>query len=113
MKKTVCILMMVIVLLATTGCGSFSQSSGPSNEELIESFVPDSFNQKTLNVGDVDKPSEAGWLQNGGEVYSSDSSVATVSADGTVKGVSGGVAYVLIKTNFGNMQKLVKYIISE
>ncbi len=82
-----------------------------SNEEIIDSFVPSSFNCVTLSVGDSHKPNCAIWLSSGmGTVYSSDESVVTVTTLGKVTAVGAGEAYVIIRA--GTMYDVVRYTVT-
>ena len=81
-----------------------------SFEELIESFVPDGLNSYTLCIGQEHKPMAAAWLSSGGEVYTSDADVVTVSDLGKVTAVGEGQAYVVIC--LGSMYQVYMYTVS-
>lgn len=66
-------------------------------EELIEDFVPDSFNVLFLKSGEKEKARSADFvLSNGGECYSTDENVATVSSSGVITGRGKGCAYIFV-----------------
>ena len=51
-------------------------------------------------------------LQKKYELYKSDSSVVSVSGNGTVTAIGKGTAYVVIKSNVGNMFEICKYVVN-
>lgn len=81
-----------------------------SFEELIENFVPTGLNSYELSVGQEHKPSAAMWLSSGGEVYTSDPNVVTVTELGKVTAVGDGQAYVVICD--GSMYQVYMYTVS-
>ena len=81
-----------------------------SFEELIESFVPDGLNTYAMSIGQEHKPMAAAWLSSGGEVYTSDANVVTVSELGKVTAVGEGQAYVVIC--LGSMYQVYRYTVS-
>ncbi len=78
----------------------------------IEKFVSDHINTFELKVGEAHTPSAAVWAKDGA-CYSSDSTVVTVSEAGDVSTTGIGTAYVLIKSNAGELFKIYKYVVSE
>ena len=98
------------LIFSLTGCGS---KKVPKKEidydRMIESFVPDSFNTKSLAVGEVDGPQARIWLESGmGTVYTSNDKVVTISDLGKVTAVGTGSAYVVI-TGMGGMFEVYRY----
>lgn len=112
MKKTCKILILTVVagfLLAAAAIPALA-AEGFDFESAIEDFVPeDDLNTYTLEIGEKHSPFAAIWAQNGGaSCYSSDKSVVTVSARGTVTAVGEGTAYVAIVT-VGGMYEMTRY----
>ena len=77
----------------------------------IENFNSTPLNTQELKVGEAHSPTAAIWSQNGGECFTSDSSVVVVAVNGTVTAQSKGTAYVIIKAGIGNMFEIYKYIV--
>jgi len=67
------------------------------SEELLEDFVPDPFNRIFLKKGEKEEAYHASFvLSNGGECYSTDENVATVSSSGVITGRGKGCAYIFV-----------------
>ncbi len=77
----------------------------------IENFNSTPLNTKELKVGGAHSPTASVWAQSGGECFTSDSSVVTVSSNGTVIAQGRGTAYVVIKSGIGAMFEIYKYIV--
>ncbi len=78
----------------------------------IAKFESDHLNTYELKIGESHTPSASVWASNG-TCYTSDYTVATVSEAGEVYAVNKGSAYVIIKSNVGNLFKIYKYVVSE
>lgn len=105
MKKLAAVVVAIILLL------SFSVSvmaKGFDLDAAIADFQEDAFNTASLKVGGTDKPQAYIWAENGGRCYTSDNSVVTVAADGTVTAVGKGTAYVAIVAPTG-MYQIYRY----
>ena len=101
MKKLTAVVVAIVLLL------SFSVSvmaKGFDLDAAIASFEEDAFNTAVLKVGATDQPQAYIWAQNGGKCYTSDASVVTVAADGTVTAVGSGTAYVAMVAPTGMYQ---------
>lgn len=77
----------------------------------IENFNSNHLNTKELKVGGTHSPTASVWAQNGGQCYTSDASVVTVSSNGTVSAQGRGTAYVVITSGVGSMFEICKYIV--
>ena len=77
----------------------------------IAQFSESPLNTRELKVGNTTTANAAVWAQNGGQCFTSDASVVTVSANGTVTAVGRGTAYVIVTAGFGNMFEITKYIV--
>ena len=98
-------------MFSFSGCtGSEVPKQNIDYQKMIDSFVPDSFNTKSLAVGEVDGPQARIWLQNGaGTVYTSNDKVVTVSDLGKVTAVGTGSAYVVITGMGSTMCEVYRY----
>lgn len=82
-------------------------------DEIIDSFVADTYNTFKLEVGETHKPSAALWVKKGnGQVYSSDEDVVTVTKYGKVTAEEPGTAYVIIVGSTG-MYEVYQYTVVE
>ena len=127
----VAVLIVILLIAAVSSCSrvtsslfdnfSFSNLLGQSGkdaevdkkiQEEIDSFVPSSNNNFVLKVGDGHTPSTAIWLKTGGNCYSTDESVVTVSSTGNVHAVGTGEAFVVIKASTG-MYSVIRYTVEE
>ncbi len=77
----------------------------------IENFNSTPLNTKELKVGSAHSPTASVWAQSGGECFTSDSAVVTVADNGTVSAQGKGTAYVIIKSDIGEMFEIYKYIV--
>lgn len=110
MKKTLrtLIMMVMAVLLLTAATIPALAAEGFDFESALEDFVSSKLNTYTLEVGEKHAPGASVWAQGGGATcHSSDESVVTVSAGGTVTAVGEGTAYVAIDT--GHMYDMYRY----
>ena len=106
-KKLFLLIFVLLLSLSLAACGNeedfdpdlseLPEIPHMDAEELIEDFVPDAFNVLFLKSGKKEKANSADFvLSNGGECYSTDESVATVSSSGVVTGRSKGCAYIFV-----------------
>jgi len=86
------------------------QIDGVDFEKEIENFAESKLNTYTLKIGEAHQPTASVWA-NGDNCYSSDTSVVTVAGNGTVAAVGKGTAYVIIKSEIGNMFEIYKYVV--
>ena len=77
----------------------------------IENFNETKLNTIELKVGQTHSPTASVWAKNGGECFTSDAAVVTVTADGTITAEGRGTAYVIIKAGIGTMLQMYKYIV--
>lgn len=117
LKSLIAGLLTIMLLLTFAGCDIQEKMLDKSNELLekqqqnqvdnidldydaiIDSFVSDSHNTVTLEIGEEHKPTEAMMLQSGGVTYSSDEKVVTVTSLGKVTAVGEGTAYVILASS--------------
>ena len=114
MKSMVVVSVLMVMVLSLSGCGTLNKilNSRIDYDKMIESYVPDHFNTKTLSVGDIDGPSARIWLENKlGSVYTSDESVVTISDLGKVTAVGPGTAYVVITGPAGFLFEVYHYTV--
>ena len=109
MKKFVAVIIAILVI-SMMSVSVFA--AGFDFDSAIAEFEPNAFNSSALKVGATDKPQAYIWLQNGGNIYTSDEAVVTVAADGTVTAVGEGTAYVAIVAATG-MSDLYRYDVTE
>ena len=109
MKKFAAVIIAILVI-SMMSVSVFA--AGFDFDSAIAEFEPNAFNSSALKVGATDKPQAYIWLQNGGNIYTSDESVVTVAADGTVTAVGEGTAYVAIVAATG-MSDLYRYDVTE
>lgn len=77
----------------------------------IANFNSTKLNTIELKTGETHSPTAALWAQSGGTCYTSDASVVTVNNNGNVTAEGRGTAYVVIKTSFGDMFEIYKYVV--
>lgn len=114
MKSMVVMSVLVVMVLSLSGCGTLRSilNSHIDYDKMIESYVPDHFNTKTLSVGEIDGPQARIWLQSKlGSVYTSDESVVTISDLGKVTAVGPGTAYVVITAPTGLLFEVYHYTV--
>ncbi len=114
MKSLVVMGVLVVLILSLSGCGTLNKmlNSNIDYDKMIESYVPDHFNDITLSVGEVDGPSARIWLETKlGSVYTSDESVVTISDLGKVTAVGPGTAYVVITAPAGFLFEVYHYTV--
>ena len=99
---------LIIAVLVISMMSVSAFAAGFDFNSAIAGFEETAFNTSDLKVGATDKPQAYVWLQNGGNIYTSDASVVTVAADGTVTAVGSGTAYVAIVASTG-MSELYRY----
>ena len=110
LKSLTAVLVTMTLVFSLSGCsGNEAPKQNIDYQKMIDSFVPDSFNTKSLAVGEVDGPQARIWLQNGmGTAYTSNDKVVTISDLGKVTAVGTGSAYVVI-TGMGGMFEVYRY----
>ncbi|MBE7041551.1 MAG: hypothetical protein E7400_06255 [Ruminococcaceae bacterium] len=113
-KSLVAVSVLVVMVLSLSGCSTLNKllNSHIDYDKMIESYVPDHFNDITLSVGDVDGPGARVWLESKlGSVYTSDESVVTISDLGKVTAVGPGTAYVVITGPTGLLFEVYRYTV--
>ena len=114
MKTLAVVSILAVMVLSFSGCASLNKmlNSHIDYDKMIESYVPDHFNQVTLSVGEIDGPQARIWLQSKlGSVYTSDESVVTISDLGKVTAVGPGTAYVVITAPTGALFEVYHYTV--
>ena len=84
---------------------------GVDFESEIEYFAESFDNVVTFSVGNNYRHGAAIWVQNGGTIYTSDSSVISVAGNGNVRAEGSGVAYVIYMGRTG-MYVTVKFVVN-
>jgi len=87
------------------------QIEGIDFKAEIDNFAESDLNTYTVKIGEVHQPTASVWA-NGDNCYTSDASVVTVAGNGTVTAVGKGTAYVIIKSQIGNMFEIYKYVVN-
>ena len=105
------ILLVTVLLIAVTAMPAFATTV--DFDKYIAEYTPNSFNDRTMEVGETHKPTSAVWMGSGNAVcQSSDASVVTVSEDGVVTAVGEGTAYVAYIVSTG-MYSTYRYTVTE
>ena len=110
--KTLIALVMVVFMFAAIAVPAMAE--GFDFDAVVPNHSFNSLNSRTLEIGKTDSPTASVWAMNGtGVCYSSDESVVTVAANGTVTAVGEGTAYVAIVSTIGggSMYEVYKYTV--
>lgn len=110
-SKLLMIILVLLMALSMAGCGRNSDAFKPDLSDLpeienvdfaeeIDNFVEDPFNVIDIKSGEKAKIDKADvTLKFGGQCYTSDDSVATVSDKGVVTAKGKGACFILVNSN--------------